>query len=549
MQSELMKNLTCAMALSVCGLNSVAQQPADQNTFPNSIYVAESVDSLIDGERQTESVAPISDSSTSTPVFTQADVERIVDEALRRKSAEEAKAKEEIEKAEKAQSELAGYQVGTDLGMTAKWNNGLELSTKNKDFRVHIGGRYQFDTGWFSVDPAVQNNINVPYRDGVDFRRARFRIDGTMYETLEWATEIDFVNAQVERNQPTSLAAPGFNEFTVVALTDFWWTFKEVPLFGNVRIGQQKEPIGFEHIQSSRFLPFMERSFNQDSFYGGTYNGFTPGIQFFRNYGADQKGVIQAGLFKPASNFFGYGIGDGDYSIVTRMTHLMWYENEGTQLLHLAVSAKQATAVGQQGLPNRVQTFRTRDAVRTGLAGDWSVPAGISLYGDDMQWLNSEFVAVNGSWTFQSEYLVSNLREARTVLADPGVNAVYHGGYVQLMKFLTGENDQYSRTTGVFERVTPTENFFLVRDRCGNRASGMGAWQVGARYNYLDLNDKSLNGGELHNITSGLNWFWNPNTKWQFNYIATYRDVTDVAAVADGSGWIHGFGTRIACDF
>ncbi len=37
---------------------------------------------------------------------------------------------------------------------------------------------------------------------------------------------------------------------------------------GNIRVGNQKEPVGFERLVSSRFLPFMERSYNQDVFYG-----------------------------------------------------------------------------------------------------------------------------------------------------------------------------------------------------------------------------------------------------------------------------------------
>ena len=79
----------------------------------------------------------------------------------------------------------------------------------------------------------------------------------------------------------------------------------------------------------------------------------------------------------------------------------------------------------------------------------------------------------------------------------------------------------------------------------------MGAWQVGVRYNHLDLNDKGINGGILDNWTAGLNWFWNPNMKWQFNYMETDRNVANAtnAAVASGSGWIHGFGTRLAFDF
>ena len=44
----------------------------------------------------------------------------------------------------------------------------------------------------------------------------------------------------------------------------------------------------------------------------------------------------------------------------------------------------------------------------------------------------------------------------------------------------------------------------------------MGAWQVGVLYNHLDLTDQGLNGAILDNLTAGLNWFWNPNMKWQF---------------------------------
>ena len=79
----------------------------------------------------------------------------------------------------------------------------------------------------------------------------------------------------------------------------------------------------------------------------------------------------------------------------------------------------------------------------------------------------------------------------------------------------------------------------------------MGAWQIGVRYNHLDLNDQGINGGILDNWTAGVNWFWNPNIKWQFNYTTTDRDVAAVAnpAVSPGSGRIHGFGTRLAFDF
>lgn len=434
------------------------------------------------------------------------------------------------------------------LAMSAKWNNGLELQTKDKNFRVHVGGRYQLDTSWYSADPAVQSNINIPYADGIDFRRARLRVDGTLYKYQEFAAEVDFVNSFRTRNQPVSATNPGFTDNAVTALTDFWWQFNEVPRFGSIRIGQQKEPIGFEHIVSSRFLPFMERSYNQDTFYGGTFNGFNPGIQMFRNYGADENGVIQLGLFKPANNVYGFNTGDGDYSVTGRATRLLQYCDEGRCVTHVGMSFRQASAVSQAGVPGRLQTFRTRDAIRSGLSADWPVPAGIVLFGDDMQWFNSELAMVRGPWTVQGEYLVSAFHDAGLAFGGPvDPNVTYHGGYIQVLRFLTDDFDHYNKKTGVFERVSPLHPYRMpIGDSC---CTGRGAVQAGVRYNYLDLNDSALNGGILHNFTFGVNWFLNPNMKLQGNYIFTHRDVSDTTAFPLGSGWIHGFGARIAIDF
>ncbi|MFO1062369.1 MAG: porin [Pirellulales bacterium] len=490
---------------------------------------------------------PVSRITSSTPVrpasvfsqtLTAEDIEAIVDMRLAEKEAEAAKKEEE-----KKSIAPGAASDKPDLSMTGKWNNGLEWATKDKDFKVHVGGRYQMDNSWFSADQSVQNNINIPYADGIDFRRARFRIEGTMYKYIDWTAECDFVNSF----RANASSGPGFTENSTVALTDFWWQCREVPFFGTVRVGQQKEAIGFEHLVSSRFLPFMERSYNQDAFYGGLYNGFTPGVAAFRNYG-DQRGVIHYGLYKPVNNVFGYNTGDGDYSVVGRVTHLLGYADEGRRLIHVGVSGKQATAVSQAGIPGRSISFRTRDAIRAGFSQDWPVPAGITLFGDDIQQVNTELVAVNGRWTFQSEYMVSAMQDARLAVGDPlGNNVVYHGGYLQLLCFLTDDHDHYNKQTGVLERLSPSNNFSM-KNPCG-RFLGGGAWQVGARYNYIDLNDIGLNGGALYNQTYGLNWFLNPNMKCQLNYIQTYRDVSDTTRFPGGSGWVEGFGGRIACDF
>ena len=433
-------------------------------------------------------------------------------------------------------------QVGQDLSMAARWNNGLEVATKDKAFRIHVGGRWQLDTSWFSADQAVQQNLpgNVMYHDGIDFRRARLRIDGTMYEVIEFACEYDFVNG-LRVGHPNN---SDFLDQNVPALTDLWLQYSHTPL-GNIRIGNQKEAIGFEHIVSSRFLPFMERSYNQDTFYGGAFNGFIPGASINGNVWED-RASYHLGLYKPTNNVFGFSTNDGDYSVTGRLTWLPIYEQEGRQLLHLGASVRQATTYDDR------LRFRTRDAIRAGVATQWPVPADITVFGDTVQWFNFELAAVQGPWTLQAEWLLSNTHDAQRVGGGPLVqDLLYQGGYVQLLYFLTGESDTYSLERMAFDRMKPFENAFWLRDANCESIFGRGAWQVGARYNFLDLNDQGINGGQLHNFTAGLNWFWNPNSKWQFNYFATYRDVSQAsdANIADGSGWIHGWGMRFAQDF
>jgi phosphate-selective porin OprO and OprP len=435
-----------------------------------------------------------------------------------------------------------GTVVGEDLSMTTSWRNGVEVSTKDKSFRYHVGGRWQFDTSWMDAAQSVQDNLpsDVRYHDAVDFRRLRLRFEGTMYEVMDFCVEYDLVSSLTARNS----SGAGRTDFDCPALTDLWLQMKSTPL-GNIRIGNQKEPIGLDHITSSRFLPFMERSYNQDAFYGGTFNGFSPGATIMDNF-AEERAGYAIGVYKPVNNVFAFSINDGDYAATGRLAWLPIYEHEGRELVHLGISAREGTTY------SGLMRFRTRDAIRSGPGVENAVPADVSIFGDRMQWINSEFIAVYGPWTAQAEWLVSftsNARQIGGTGSEPRVESLfYQGGYIQLLYFLTGENDNYAVERMALDRVKPFENFFWVRGEEGS-LFGRGAWQIGARYNYLDLNDQGINGGILHNLTLGLNWFFNPNTKWQFNYIATYRDVSQTRDFPDGSGWINGWGMRFAQDF
>jgi phosphate-selective porin OprO/OprP len=127
----------------------------------------------------------------------------------------------------------------------------------------------------------------------------------------------------------------------------------------------------------------------------------------------------------------------------------------------------------------------------------------------------------------------------------------YQGAYAELLYFLTGEHQHYNRKTGAFGRTTPNSpfrGFGMDGEGCDDDCTeelGLGAWQLGVRYSWLDLNDKGIQGSICQDITVGLNWFLNPYMKWQWNYSALHRDAPGTAH----DGWVYGFGTRIAIDF
>lgn len=478
------------------------------------------------------------------------------------------------------------YEIGSDKKTTTAWADGLQAQSANKDFRVKVGGRTQVDAVAFSAGPGPsgqpnQGGLDPELADTVDFRRARFRVEGRMYEFYDFACEYDFVN-QININNEVFPTERDSGPLT--AVTDLWMQLRELPLLGTVRVGNQKDPYGYEHLTSSRFLNFMERSFSQDAFEGPFNNGFVPGIQIM-NSTEDGRIGWQVGEFKNTTNPFGFSNSSGGSMTVGRIVFLPIIEDEGRKLLHVAVAGRTMEPRRTYtrfdpvtGLPlgdpiNAVR-FRSRGDIRNGPPGPLN-----SIYADtgllQGTWQNMiglELVGNNGPWSFQSEYFGSWLYNARTTNAGPYVTngyqpapgtrvgtVYYQGAYAEVLYFLTGESRTYSQIEYRFDRVVPHNNFYLVRGAGprGRFALSDGAWQVGLRYNYLCLNDGEVNGGVLNGLTLGLNWFFNPNAKLQFNYDCTYRDFASTpwnkngtpGTSYEGSGWIHGFGTRLAFDF
>jgi phosphate-selective porin OprO and OprP len=437
----------------------------------------------------------------------------------------------------KPESDPPRSEVGKDLDFKVRWAHGLTAQTADGAFRIHVGGRTHMDTVWMTAGERVRFGPGGTgdIRDGVNFRRARLTVEGTIYEQIDFWMEYDFLNTFNAERTGDPLVT------NVPVPTDVFVTFTKIPIVGNIKVGNHKPPLCFERLTSSRFLNFMERSLTCDAFINGLDNGFRPGIQVY-HWAFDERMTWAIGVFKNNTSVFGWNVADGEYDVTGRVTCLPWYEHEGRCLLHLGVGASHRDA------DEDTLRYRARTLLRNGPGALHTTLADARMLASGETLLVPELVLVLGPFTLQTEYFATWAHDTTfpitpvTARVNRGT-AFFQGYYVEALYFLTGEHRVYDRRYPRFDRVVPHENAFFV-DGCDGLLCGSGAWQVGARYSWIDLSDSGINGGEVHDLTLGLNWFLNPNMKVQWNYSIARRNLG-----LGSDGTVQGFGMRLAMDF
>jgi phosphate-selective porin OprO/OprP len=417
-------------------------------------------------------------------------------------------------------------------------------------------GRIQFDATDFNQDA----NSNAQFgnvKNAVGFRRARIALLGG-YNTVDYIIEMDFTGRGAD-----SLFGSTNTKPQQTAFKDVYVQMHDLPLLGNVRVGHFKECFGLEQLTSDNYTTFMERSVcDEGTFVPGRNDGImafdwteneraTWAIGAFTN----QTGIDQPPLFQ----YDHWGV-----DVTSRVTFLPWYDepSDGRGLLHTGFS------YAYRGAADDIASFAIRpennfgpsivSLTNTTAAGTTTPLLTQSLAGvNHWQVFDLESAFVYGPLSLQSELFAAAVPFSEITGRPKNSTSDFYGMYAYVSYFLTGENRPYNRKMGVFDRVRPYEDFFRVRTDDGNVNTGMGAWEIGYRFSYIDMLGGPANpsgpynpgGGQAIDNTVGLNWYLNPYTRIMFNYIHsqdTYN-VTAVKRVADGN--IDMFMMRCAMDF
>ncbi|HEX6883712.1 MAG TPA: porin [Planctomycetota bacterium] len=376
--------------------------------------------------------------------------------------------------------------------MRVFWKDGLRFETSDKKYRFKLGGRIHYDGQFFDQDSeteaAVETSPTTRIEDGTEFRRVRLETSGEVAERVDWALAVDFAGGSTN-------------------LRNAYAGIKDLP-FGNVRAGQFKEPFSLESQTSSNNLLFTERSL---AF--AFVPHFNAGVMVFDTL-AEERMTWAVGGFRTASDAGEVSKDDGAWAGTARITGLPYYAEDGKGYVHLGAGYSMRSPT-DDGV-----TFSSKPEAN--LAPSY-VSSG-ALAAEDVTLMGLEAAWTAGSLTVSGEYTMASVDGDTGTTSDPD----FSGYYVQASYLITGESRPYSKTAGAFGAVKPEENAF-------GEDNGIGAWEVATRMSSIDLVDDGTDGGELDDLTFGVNWYLNPNSRLMLDYILADLDPSGGGASGDTS--------------
>ena len=69
------------------------------------------------------------------------------------------------------------------------WNDTLNFRTKDKQFKLKVGGRIHHDSVWFSED-IEKKSSDFDFENGTEFRRTRLYLKGSLRKDIDFKIQI-----------------------------------------------------------------------------------------------------------------------------------------------------------------------------------------------------------------------------------------------------------------------------------------------------------------------------------------------------------------------
>jgi phosphate-selective porin OprO/OprP len=357
--------------------------------------------------------------------------------------------------------------------------------------QVVVEGLVQGDLNWYDND--VANLGGDPGQDDHtrhDLRTAQFYLRGTGPGGAGWVVGYD---AKAEK----------------------WLDANARIRFGDgerfLQAGQFKQPNGLEALSAARHNDFMSQAMVGNAFAVGRRLGlaYSVGHPFDRTSGGTGPGRDRHGNWGVTASWFGREItgelarGSG-YGV--RATWAAF--NAEDRIVHLGLSYVDHDTPAD--------TVRLRARPNADLTPVRLVDTGSLVDTDRLATLGAEAFWVRGPFKLQGEYMRTRVERRDAPAGDFDAR----GGYLSALWNITGQ-------TWTYKGGEPATQV--------GAAAGAGMWQLGVRYDDIDLDDAGVGGGRMDAWTFGVNWYWHAHLKLVFNYVVVDSEragVEDEPAIA-----------------
>ena len=321
---------------------------------------------------------------------------------------------------------------------------------------ISFEGLVQADSSWYDSDLA---DLDGDAGDGNDhdheLRRAELVLKGKGPGNVDWVVGYD-------------------------AKGDKWLDVNVGYDFGGghgLTVGQFKQPNSMEELSSTKNNDFISKAMTTNTFAVSRRLGAAYG------YSADDWSITASSFGRELTSGGAHGAGYG-----LRGTFAPIHDD--ASILHLGLSY-----VDQD---TDADTLRLRTRPQVDLAGVRLVDTGTLLDTDRVATTGVESFWAHGPLKLQGEYMHAS------VSRHDNADYTATGGYLSAVYNLTGESWGYkSGTPGTAKPADPAR----------------GMWQVGLRYDTIDLDDGTVEGGRMDAMTAGVNWYWRKNFKFAVNYV------------------------------
>ncbi|MBA4106495.1 MAG: hypothetical protein C0485_12120 [Pirellula sp.] len=378
--------------------------------------------------------------------------------------------------------------IFTPLDSTHEWPRVWNLGPTAT---FQLRGRIDTDAIW-STQSAANEATFGELGDVVGLRRARIGGEGSLGADSRYVGEIDLASGSVvPRDVYVALGSRSDG--------------------GESQWGHFREPFSLEGATSARYFAFMERS---------PINLLDPA----RNWGAglfheniSAHTFAALGLFHAGTDTGDFQGGDGStVGLTGRLTTAPVNEGDGERLLHFGLALSER--IPENGVIIINQQPRSPLLELSDSSSSPFVPA-ITIPAEFQQLINLQFAAARGSLWTQSEWYGSLIDQTG------GDTVFFHGVYLDGGYFLTGEHRAYDSSNGTLGAVHVRRPWLRLPSE-NDRPQGWGAWELAARFSYLDFYDPDTPAGpsgpqmgiELPQSTFGVNWYLSDRVRLMFNY-------------------------------